>query len=84
MTERYICQWRYTHIYIYHYPNLTIKRSISEICTIFIFALQLCTIVAGQVTQKKMDDSQTKALIRQAATDTLKRKAKILNGVGIL
>ncbi|XP_076229026.1 protein argonaute-2-like [Nomia melanderi] len=43
--------------------------------------MELCTIVAGQVIQKKMDESQTSALIRQAATDTRKRKEKIMNGL---
>ncbi|XP_078039817.1 argonaute 2 [Augochlora pura] len=41
---------------------------------------ELCTIVAGQVIQKKMDESQTSQLIKYAATDTGRRKQKIMNG----
>lgn len=46
--------------------------------------LQLCTIVAGQVTQRKLDDNQTSKMIREAATDTHRRKAKIMEGVRML
>ncbi|XP_076684967.1 argonaute 2 isoform X5 [Andrena cerasifolii] len=42
--------------------------------------VELCTIVAGQVTQKKMDEVQTSKMIREAATDTNKRKQKIMSG----
>ncbi|XP_076281577.1 argonaute 2 isoform X2 [Lasioglossum baleicum] len=42
--------------------------------------IELCTIVAGQVTQKKMDESQTTKMIRYAATSTDIRKQKIMNG----
>ncbi|KAK1126616.1 hypothetical protein K0M31_004243 [Melipona bicolor] len=41
---------------------------------------ELCRIVAGQVLRKKMDDSQTTKMIREAATDTKTRKEKILKG----
>lgn len=71
-------------VYAYHYPKLTINGSIFELCTIFLFLSQLCTIPAGQVTQRKMDENQTTALIRHAATNTATRKQKILDGVGIL
>ncbi|XP_017765394.1 PREDICTED: protein argonaute-2 [Eufriesea mexicana] len=40
---------------------------------------ELCTIVAGQVTQKKMDEVQVSKMIREAATDTKTRKAKIMS-----
>nr|XP_003707086.1 PREDICTED: protein argonaute-2 [Megachile rotundata]XP_012149383.1 PREDICTED: protein argonaute-2 [Megachile rotundata] len=42
--------------------------------------VELCTIVAGQVTQKKLNEDQTTNLIRYAATDTRRRKEKIMNG----
>ncbi|XP_076181590.1 argonaute 2 [Ptiloglossa arizonensis] len=42
--------------------------------------IELCTMVAGQVIQKKMDEVQTTKMIREAATNTQKRKEKILNG----
>ncbi|XP_043264089.1 protein argonaute-2 isoform X2 [Colletes gigas] len=42
--------------------------------------VELCTIVAGQVTQKKMDETQTSKMIRYAATDTHTRKQRIMNG----
>lgn len=45
--------------------------------------MQLCTIVAGQVTQRKLNEDQTANLIRYAATDTRTRKAKIMAGVSI-
>ncbi|XP_043510575.1 protein argonaute-2 [Frieseomelitta varia] len=41
---------------------------------------ELCTVVAGQVQRKKMNDIQTSKMIREAATDTKKRKQKILEG----
>ncbi|KOC70760.1 Protein argonaute-2 [Habropoda laboriosa] len=41
---------------------------------------ELCKIVAGQVTHKQMDESQVRTLIKHAATDTKKRKEKIMNG----
>ncbi|XP_076662245.1 argonaute 2 [Halictus rubicundus] len=41
---------------------------------------ELCMIVAGQVTQKKMDETQTSKMIKFAATDTRRRKEKIMNG----
>ncbi|XP_076381016.1 protein argonaute-2-like [Megalopta genalis] len=41
---------------------------------------ELCTIVAGQVIQRKMDGSQTSKLIRYASTDTQRRKEKIMHG----
>nr|XP_034189444.1 protein argonaute-2 [Osmia lignaria]XP_034189445.1 protein argonaute-2 [Osmia lignaria] len=42
--------------------------------------VELCTIVGGQVTQKKLNEDQTTNLIRHAATDTRTRKAKIMAG----
>ncbi|XP_076639294.1 argonaute 2 isoform X2 [Colletes latitarsis] len=42
--------------------------------------VELCTIVAGQVTQRKTDEVQTSKVIRYAATDTHTRKQKIMNG----
>ncbi|XP_054013993.1 protein argonaute-2 isoform X2 [Hylaeus anthracinus] len=42
--------------------------------------VELCTIIAGQVTQKKMDESQTSKMIREAATNTNTRKDKIMRG----
>ncbi|XP_015438406.1 PREDICTED: protein argonaute-2 [Dufourea novaeangliae] len=42
--------------------------------------IELCTIVAGQVTQKKLDETQTSKMIREAATNTQTRKEKILSG----
>ncbi|KOX67889.1 Protein argonaute-2 [Melipona quadrifasciata] len=41
---------------------------------------ELCRVVAGQVLRKKMDDSQTTKMIREAATDAKTRKEKILKG----
>ncbi|XP_076752627.1 argonaute 2 [Xylocopa sonorina] len=41
---------------------------------------ELCTIVAGQAKNMKLDDVQTSKMIREAATNTDSRKAKILNG----
>ncbi|XP_076247195.1 argonaute 2 [Calliopsis andreniformis] len=42
--------------------------------------VELCTIIAGQVIQRKMDENQTAEMIRHAATDTHRRKEKILDG----
>ncbi|XP_014218616.1 protein argonaute-4 isoform X2 [Copidosoma floridanum] len=40
---------------------------------------EICTIVAGQATQKKLDETQTSNMIRAAATDTDRRKQKIMD-----
>ncbi|XP_025603016.2 protein argonaute-2-like isoform X2 [Athalia rosae] len=40
---------------------------------------ELCTIVPGQVTMKKMDEIQTSNMIKAAATSTDVRKRKIMN-----
>ncbi|KAK2585444.1 hypothetical protein KPH14_010107 [Odynerus spinipes] len=41
---------------------------------------ELCKIIAGQVINKKMDDKQTREMIKYAATSTTKRKQKIMDG----
>ncbi|CAL7936033.1 unnamed protein product [Xylocopa violacea] len=41
------------------------------------FHIQLCVIIAGQVTQKKLDETKTAKMIREASTNTTTRKQKI-------
>lgn len=45
------------------------------------YPAELCTILPGQVTQKKLDDQQTRVMIRNAATPTTDRKKKIMDSV---
>lgn len=42
-----------------------------------VLPLELCTIIGGQVTNKKMDESQTRNMIRNATTSTGERKEHI-------
>lgn len=42
---------------------------------------ELCTILPGQVTQKKLDDQQTRVMIKNAATPTYERKDKIMQAL---
>ncbi|CAK9817409.1 Protein argonaute-2 [Anthophora plagiata] len=73
--EQYFAQ---TKKYKIQYPDLPCLWVGSQNNKIYLPA-ELCKIVAGQVTHKQMDESQTRTLIRYASTDTVKRKEKIMN-----
>lgn len=42
---------------------------------------ELCTVLPGQVTNTKMTENQTRNMIRYSATDTKKRKQKIMDSI---
>ena len=42
---------------------------------------QLCVLLGGQATMKKLDEQQTRAMVRAAATNTDDRKRKIREAV---
>ncbi|KAG7199076.1 hypothetical protein KM043_017975 [Ampulex compressa] len=45
---------------------------------------ELCTIVAGQAVQRKLDENQTSTMIKYAATNTETRKEKIMKAFAAL
>lgn len=47
----------------------------------FYFPAELCTILPGQVTQKKLNEGQTRAMVRNATTSTDVRKRKIMDAI---
>jgi len=57
--------------------------SYSEAVCIFLLLLQLCWVVKSQVINKKMNEKQTSAMIKNAATSTEVRKRKIMDAVCI-
>ncbi|XP_031771668.1 protein argonaute-2 isoform X2 [Apis florea] len=64
--------------YTIKYPTLPCLWVGSQKNSIYLPA-ELCTIIAGQVIQKDMNKIQTSKMIRETATDTRKRKEKIMN-----
>jgi len=50
---------------------------------VFLLLLQLCWVVKSQVINKKMNERQTSAMIKSAATSTEVRKKKIMDAVRI-
>lgn len=44
--------------------------------------LEFCTVIANQAVNRRMDDEQTRQMIRVAATSTDVRKQKIMNAIG--
>ena len=50
---------------------------------IYCILVQLCTIQKGQATIKKMDDNQTRNMVREAAKPADERKKKIMDAVSI-
>lgn len=66
--------------YNIRYPKLPLVWVGSRDKKIY-FPAELCTIVAGQVVQKKLDETQTRVMIRHAATSTEVRKKKIVDAM---
>nr|QVD39219.1 Argonaute 2 [Schistocerca gregaria] len=64
--------------YTLKYPNLPcLHVGAQNRATPIFLPVELCTIVKGQVTFKKMNEPQTSAMIKYAATSTVERKSKI-------
>ncbi|XP_031370648.1 protein argonaute-2 isoform X1 [Apis dorsata] len=64
--------------YSIKYPNLPCLWVGSRNNSIYL-PVELCTIIAGQVIHKEMNKIQTSKMIRETATNTQKRKEKIMN-----
>ncbi|KAJ9582416.1 hypothetical protein L9F63_003269, partial [Diploptera punctata] len=62
-----------------HMPVLSVGAANRE-KKIF-FPSELCTILGGQVLNRKMNETQTAAMVRVAATDTNIRKRKIYDAI---
>lgn len=65
--------------YTIKYPNLPCLWVGSQKNSIYLPA-ELCTVIAGQVINKEMNKIQTSKMVRETATNTQKRKEKIMNG----
>jgi hypothetical protein len=57
------------------------KVCVKLVAIFFSSSPQLCTLVRGQVINKKMNEIQTANMIKHAATSTDVRKRKILEAV---
>ncbi|KAJ8673621.1 hypothetical protein QAD02_004883 [Eretmocerus hayati] len=64
--------------YTIRYPNLPLLWVGTKEKNIHV-PIELCDIVSGQATQKKLDEKQTSNMIRAAATGTEDRKRKIMD-----
>ncbi|XP_066906251.1 protein argonaute-2 isoform X1 [Halyomorpha halys] len=60
-----------------HLPCLTVGTREKPVS----LPMELCRIVPGQVTIKKMNDTQTRTMVKEAAVDTERRKQKILKSI---
>ncbi|XP_017882046.1 protein argonaute-2 isoform X2 [Ceratina calcarata] len=72
--EEYFAQHKRYRIQYPYVPCLWVGSRNSKIYV----PAELCTIMGGQVTQKKLNEEQTKRMIRAAATKPDERKHKIL------
>ncbi|XP_060818744.1 protein argonaute-2-like isoform X2 [Bombus pascuorum] len=73
--EEYFLQ---TKKYKIKYPDLPCLWVGSKNSKIYVPA-ELCTVIAGQVLRKKLDEAQTAKMIRETATSADTRKQKILS-----
>lgn len=62
------------------YPHLSCLKAGSTEKPVSL-PVELCTIISGQITMKKMNEGQTRTMVKEAAVGTDKRKAKILKSM---